>query len=74
LFFVRPLADEREKDWFIKFHFIRASHGELPFERAEIVLRFQKSLQNHGGSRAPPLAGRPACRRGRGNNRSKSEF
>jgi hypothetical protein len=58
---------ERKKDWFIKFHFIRASHGELPFEQAEIVFGFQKPLQNPCGSRAPPLAGR-------GNNRPKSEF
>jgi len=35
---------ERKKDWFIKFHFIRASHGELPFERAEIIFGFQKSV------------------------------
>jgi len=34
----------KEKDWFINFHFIRASHGELPFERAEIVFGFQKSV------------------------------
>jgi len=27
----------KEKDWFAKFYFARASHGELPFERAEIV-------------------------------------
>jgi len=57
----------KKKDWLIKFHFIRASHGELPFERAGIVFGFQKSLQNPCQSRAPPLAGR-------GNNRPKSEF
>jgi len=62
-----PFAFGEKKDWFIKFHFIRASRGELPFERAEIVFGFQKSLQNHGGSRATPLAGR-------GSNRPKSEF
>ncbi|MFA6594425.1 MAG: hypothetical protein WCT16_04200, partial [Candidatus Buchananbacteria bacterium] len=45
-----------KKDWF-----------ELPFERAEIVFGFQKSIQNPCRSRAPPLAGR-------GNNRPKSEF
>jgi hypothetical protein len=44
--FVRQRADERKKDWFIKFHFIRVSHGELPFERAEIVFGFQKPFQN----------------------------
>ena len=46
--------DFSKKDWF-----------ELPFERAEIVLRLQKSLQNPCRSRAPPLAGRD-------NNRPKS--
>ena len=53
-----PLAlGERKKDWFIKFHFIRASRDKLPFERAEIVFGFQKSVQNHGGSRAPAFGG-----------------
>ena len=49
----RPCSGFSKKDWF-----------ELPFERAEIVLRLQKSLQNPCRSRAPPLAGR-------GNNRPK---
>jgi len=38
-----PSAKEK-KDWFAKLRFARASHGELPFERAEIVFGFQKSL------------------------------
>src|SRR3989338_10649498 len=38
----------KKKDWFAKFHFARALHGELPHCRPHTGVRFQKCLQNSG--------------------------
>src|SRR3990167_9788090 len=38
----------KKKDWFAKFHFARALHGELPHCRPHLGFGFQKCLSNCG--------------------------